>query len=208
MLKTNNERQLLERILPFETKEISNSSIIHVGSHGYWDADSWEESGIIIDKNETLDNAAISSLCLNSKLVFLNMCEGARTLQNGLSTVDAFQSAGAEAIIGALWEIDDSMAVHISTSFYKKILEGQRISQALRESILAFRGQMEEAKSLNPIQWSAYQTYGQNLKLLDHTDSPLKRIASVTLSVCTSFSLLFYYFGHRIKSLILDYNLA
>lgn len=207
-LETGNERQQLERLLPFTIEKMNQSSLIHVGSHGFWDARLWESSGIMIGENKVLDNAKVSSLCLKSKLVFLNICNGARISENDLSMVDAFQEAGAHAIVGALWEIDDRMAVSVSLSFYTKFLEGHRTSQALRESLLNFRNQWEGKNALNPIQWSAYQVYGQNLSLCDQSAVTLKKATSMVLSFCTSISLFFYYFGSKIKSLIEDYNLV
>ncbi len=206
-LKTDEERTRIERQVPLDAGSIEESNILHISSHGYIDSTKWEKCGILLGEYEVLTNEEITSYCLASNLVFLNICEGARSGNEHQSIVNAFHEAGANSIVGALWEVDDEMAVQISENFYYNLLKGKRMGESLRNSLLDYKNEIEEVGSLNPIQWSGYQLYGDNVRLVDGTSKAIKKISSIVLSICTSISLLFYHFGGKIRSKVLDYNL-
>ena len=111
-----------------------------------------------------LDSTAISRLPLHdTNLVVLSACA---TMRGDVSRVEgmpslsrAFLHAGAQAVVGMLWEIDDETTAHLMSSFHQRVRRGLPPSQALREAqIEMLRSKREEHKQ--PIAWAASELLG------------------------------------------------
>lgn len=94
-------------------------------------------------------------------LVFLNACQ---TGQGGLSLTGiggwaaGFLGAGAGAFLGPLWSIRDSKALAFAKAFYKKLLAGETLGEAVHKA----RSELRESFPGDP-SWLGYSLYGQPL---------------------------------------------
>ena len=93
-------------------------------------------------------------------IVFINACQTGRA-GAGLAAVGGFASAflapiserGAGAFIGALWSVDDSLALTFAEKFYDALKGGKTLVEATRAA-------REAAKSNQEFTWLAYSVYG------------------------------------------------
>ncbi|HEX7153500.1 MAG TPA: CHAT domain-containing protein [Thermoanaerobaculia bacterium] len=77
------------------------------------------------------------------------------------SLVDAFLTAGAGSVIGALWEIDDAITREMSIEIHRVLRSGETPAAALRAAQLSMIGSKTKASS--PSEWAALQLYGSGL---------------------------------------------
>ncbi len=77
------------------------------------------------------------------------------------SLVDAFLTAGAGSVIGALWEIDDGITRAMSVEIHRVLRRGETPAAALRAAQLLMIGSKTNARS--PSEWAGLQLYGSGL---------------------------------------------
>ena len=77
------------------------------------------------------------------------------------SLVDAFLTAGAGSVIGALWEIDDGITREMSVEIHRVLRSGETPAAALRAAQLLMIG--SETKARSPSEWAALQLYGSGV---------------------------------------------
>jgi len=71
----------------------------------------------------------------------------------------AFQKAGAENVIGALWEISDYSTPQLMDKLYAGIQHGLPPADALRQAKLALLHGTEKFQA--PFFWAPFQIYAQ-----------------------------------------------
>jgi CHAT domain-containing protein len=113
--------------------------VIHYAGHAYSDEEQGDLSGLLLEGNEVFFAQKVRRLLEGRPLVFLNACQsgavggakpGAYAQAEGLAS--AFIYGGAVACIGSLWPIYDVPAAAFATAFYKYVLEGNMIGEAMR----------------------------------------------------------------------------
>lgn len=77
------------------------------------------------------------------------------------SLVDAFLTAGAGSVIGALWEVEDGITREMSIEIHRALSSGKTPAEALRAAQLMMIGSKTKARS--PSEWAALQLYGSGL---------------------------------------------
>jgi len=204
-LKSEEEIKRIQKQVGKAKFTLGDCDILHISSHGIVDVENSENSGILMSNLSKTTSAEISEMCIDAELVFLNLCEGAKKSRDQRSIVDAFDQAGAETTIGALWEVDDHMAVQLSSLFYRELLRGQRSGEALRNGLLNYQKNCSLSSELHPIKWAGYQVYGENNEIVEEAYG-FNKFLSIVLSMMTSFSLICYYFGKMILSKIRPYS--
>jgi CHAT domain-containing protein len=119
-----------------------NSSIIHVGTHGYIDSRNPLLSSISIGQNfRVLDMSTIRS---TARLLVFAACLsglGKATLSTDvLGFSHVVLSSGCQAYIGTLWEVSDLASMMIMTLFYRYLKSNPNIStaEAIREAQVEF----------------------------------------------------------------------
>lgn len=120
------------------------SGLFFAGANKYWSNDSisleWgEEDGI-------LRAAEIAQLNLSGcSLVVLSACEtglGFSDTSEGVYGLQrAFKLAGADMVLMSLWEVDDQATAMLMTEFYKNLLAGKDVDNALELGKRAVRRQ-------------------------------------------------------------------
>lgn len=90
----------------------------------------------------------------NTKLVVLSACESAVgvSMQEDIGgLLKAFKNAGAEKIIASLWKVSDDATSKLMISFYKQLVSGTEIHEAL------IKAQQEVAKLYpDPYYWASF----------------------------------------------------
>jgi len=141
--------------------------VLHYAGHAFYDEKDPEQSGLILNAEETdlLTAQAISRQKTDLALVFINACESGTVLNwggpyhhsaiaDGLA--DAFLRAEAVNYIGTFWPVHDDASATFAVEFYKAIVEGASLGLALRQArqaILQNHGWAE-------IVWAGYTLYG------------------------------------------------
>ena len=138
--------------------------VIHVAGHGEYGA----EGGVVLSKGLVLGPNEVAAMRRVPELVFLNCChlaaeDPARTLRvadydrprfaAGLAR--ALIEKGVRCVIAAGWAVDDAPAERFATTFYEKLLGGQRFIDAVHA---AREAAWEADRRSNT--WAAYQCYG------------------------------------------------
>ncbi|MDW3652862.1 MAG: CHAT domain-containing tetratricopeptide repeat protein [Bacteroidia bacterium] len=154
--------------------QANGHKIIHIGTHAESDNLNPELSRLVFAKNMqgkelTDDNYLhayeIYSYNLNSHLALLTACEtGKPAYQAGegmISMAHAFNYAGSESILTALWKIDEKSSAEITELFYQEILAGTDKDLALRKAKLTY---IEKAsgRTLAPEYWAGLVIMGDS----------------------------------------------
>jgi CHAT domain-containing protein len=159
------------------SEDLADFDIIHFATHGIFDNERWWRSFLILEQNPGLEDDGFLSpleildLEFNAKLVVLSACQTAKgKLYEGegiLGISQAFLLAGAKSIIASLWNVNDESSVQIFKSFYRTLIRGESIAQALRLAKL----EMINSRFRHPFYWAGfilmengdnYKNHGQN----------------------------------------------
>lgn len=135
-------------------------------------SDLWE---ILLDEGDSLRAADLkASGCDLSKerpLVFMNACRSARmqlALSRSGGLPQAFLEAGAGAVVGTHWAIDDEPARAYAQAFYESFLiDGAAIGEAARQARLRLRQKLADHPS-----WLAYTVFAHPLAATADGDRP------------------------------------
>jgi CHAT domain-containing protein/tetratricopeptide (TPR) repeat protein len=138
-------------------------SHIHVASHGEFSADAPLESRLKLSKDAKNDGmlsvSEIYGLRLNASLVMLSACEtGLGSISSGDDVVGltrGFLYAGAQNVVGSLWEVDDDATAELSRLMYAGMKKGLPVGKALAEA----QEQLMRKKP-HPYFWAAFLDSG------------------------------------------------
>jgi CHAT domain-containing protein len=138
-------------------------SHIHVASHGEFSADAPLQSRLKLAKDGSNDGMLsvneIYGLKLNANLVMLSACEtGLGSVSTGDDVVGltrGFLYAGAQNVVGSLWEVDDDATAELSRLLYAGMKKGLSVARALAEA----QEQLLRKKP-HPYFWAAFQNTG------------------------------------------------
>ncbi|UCE26581.1 MAG: CHAT domain-containing protein, partial [Candidatus Coatesbacteria bacterium] len=131
----------------------------HFTGHGGFDSPDPNRSAILLEGGEELTpenlSGAVKNLGLAKPLVFLNACQVGRSAMSltGIGGwAEQFLDAGAAAFIGAYWSVYDQPAHDFCEAFYRRLLAGTPIGQAVQEA-------RAEIKPLGDPTWLAYTVF-------------------------------------------------
>ncbi|MBK7919901.1 MAG: CHAT domain-containing protein [Chloroflexi bacterium] len=145
-----------------QTDGLARFGFLHMATHAFADAFSGRLSGIALhDRDFWLDElAAMAPL---PPLVTLSACSGLRTMlyegdePMGLPT--ACLAAGAQRVVGALWPIADDSAPELMADFYRFLLAGMGVAEALA---WAQRTAVRQAQlKTGAVHWGGFLCIGQ-----------------------------------------------
>jgi tetratricopeptide (TPR) repeat protein len=138
-------------------------SHIHVASHGEFSSDAPLLSRLKLaadDKNDgMLSVSEVYGLRLNANLVMLSACEtGLGSISSGDDVVGltrGFLYAGAQNVVGSLWEVDDDATAELSRQMYAGMKKGLSVAKAL-----ATAQEQLIVKKPHPFFWAAFLDSG------------------------------------------------
>jgi pimeloyl-ACP methyl ester carboxylesterase len=147
-----------------------NFDVIHYAGHAFFDPFNRSRSGILCHGHQVLSGMDLVNLEKLPALVFFNACEAARirrveisdreksdpvakTLERNVGFAEAFLRAGVGNYVGTYWPVEDAAAEQFATVFYKGLVNGKSIGDALQDG----RKRVMELKSAD---WADYIHYG------------------------------------------------
>ncbi len=150
-------------------------NIIHIGTHAEYNNIRPEQSGLVFSKNTNersesnfLALREIYNCNMQSDLTLLTACEsGKHGYQDGegmISLAHAFNYAGSQRILTALWKIDEQSSSRITELFITNLKEGVATDEALRQAKLQY---LREARgrTVAPAYWAGLVIIGEPAKL-------------------------------------------
>lgn len=97
-----------------------------------------------------------------TKLVVLSACATAgndeKTLGEEKSLARMFISAGVSQVIGSRWRVDSDATTSLMETFYKRLIDGESVTRALREARKSVRSQKQYS---HPYFWAAFSVFGK-----------------------------------------------
>jgi CHAT domain-containing protein len=143
-------------------------AVVHLACHGTWEEEAPALSGLWLASAEgwtVLTAEEVDGLRLNAALVTLSACDsGLNTHRPGdelMGFARAFLHAGAEAVLVALWSVDDLASWQLMERFYRLLLGDESpvrrpaaaLALAQTELMRATAGQLVERVS-DRIEWA------------------------------------------------------
>ena len=142
---------------------------IHFVSHAVASRTSPLDSAIILSNPAGADDAyklyarEIIRHPIDAKLVTISACYGSGTRAyagEGLVGLSwAFLRAGAQRVIGALWEVSDESTPRLMDTLYQGLANGESPAAALRDAKLSLLH--SQTKFRLPYYWAPFQLYGR-----------------------------------------------
>ena len=137
--------------------------LIHFACHGSFDPEEHEQSAIYLEDGKRLLSRDIAGERRNfgrdKPFVFINACQTARadfSLVGIGSWADKFINSQASGFLGSSWEVNDELAYQFSQAFYRGLLEGQSIGEAVQKARLLIKNDYDST-------WLAYCVYADPL---------------------------------------------
>jgi class 3 adenylate cyclase/CHAT domain-containing protein len=155
-------------ITPDSTKEkMRNFDFVHFAGHADYNPrnagdSAWRLTSGSLKARDITKMAGTSAM---PALIFSNACQSARTEEWVLKVdfedeifglANSFLLAGVKHYVGTFWEISDEQSSRFALEFYKYLLSGMTIGEAMRRSRLKL---MEEYGE-ETIVWASYVLYG------------------------------------------------
>jgi hypothetical protein len=135
---------------------------LHFIGHGRYNPDKPDESVLVLG-GEALEPDDLSGRRLNfgrdQPLVFLNACEVGQvgySLTRLGGWAPAFLRAGASVFIGSMFRVTDTLAADFAEAFYKELVGGAPVSQAVRQARAAIKSDTDPS-------WLGYSLYAHPL---------------------------------------------
>jgi CHAT domain-containing protein len=154
-----------------ESEELKQYGIIHFATHGFWDSERPELSGIVLSRYDRQGNkldgflrlSDIYNLRMPKELVVLSACEtalGKDIRGEGLMALTrGFMYAGATRVIASLWKVEEGATLDLMKVFYGKLLrEKLTPAAALREAQIA---RWRKDPTSVPYDWAAFVLQGE-----------------------------------------------
>jgi CHAT domain-containing protein len=156
-------------------KNADGHKIIHIGTHAEYNNVHPEQSGLIFAKNTSVINDTnflslynIYNCKMHSALTVLTACESGRPgYQDGegmVSLAHAFNYAGSQSILTALWKIDEQSTATIMDGFYSNLLKGMPKDEALQQAKLSYLAQ-SGGRTLAPQYWAGLVLIGDTTSI-------------------------------------------
>lgn len=167
-------KQLLDAKLEHGFRHVGAAGAVHFAGHGEFDPNRPDSAMLFLNNGKPLDSLVFRSASYGGKeqpLLFLNACmvgTGGALLGNMGGFPGNCLRGGFGAVLGALWEVDDTVAAQIALEFWRRALpvdgaEGEPVGAILRDLRAKFSG---DAVNIVIPTYLAYVFYGHpRLKL-------------------------------------------
>jgi CHAT domain-containing protein len=175
MQRTVNEAKLLAEMLGGQcyleqeatiahlAEEAGGSPLIHVATHGHSRLDAPNFSYVLLADGQLNAIDAFSLDLSHCQLVTLSGCETGLSLSGGgdeqLGLGRAFLASGADSLVMSLWAVEDNATNELMHCFYRRLLQGDTKSQALRAAQCHLL-QSESFSYAHPYFWAAFRLVG------------------------------------------------
>jgi CHAT domain-containing protein len=138
------------------------ADVLHLATHGTWDASDALKNHLKLANNETLAQEEIFNLNLDeTSIVTLSACNTAladtQEIEYVASLAEAFWIAGSKTVIASLWSVEDTSTGILMTKFYERLKAGDGRAQALRTAQLHVKNNPQYS---HPYFWSGFLLFG------------------------------------------------
>ncbi|MBN2438034.1 MAG: CHAT domain-containing protein [Deltaproteobacteria bacterium] len=151
----------------FIKEKIRNFDFVHFAGHADYNQlnpgeSGWQLSSGMIKAHEITRMAGTAAM---PALIFSNACQSARTEEWAVKErfhdeifglANAFILAGVKHYVGTFWEILDEPGSHFALEFYKNVLSGKTVGEAMKLARLESINKYGE----ETIVWASYLLYG------------------------------------------------
>ncbi len=141
--------------------DLAGGDVIHVATHAWLDEQRPWNSSIALDDSLVLRAGEVATLDLQARLAVLACCAGAGgTVVSGegaLGLATGFLSAGATAVLGSLWPVDDRATSRFMADIYRALADGSTAAEALAAAQAATRRRPETS---HPFYWAGFVLIG------------------------------------------------
>ncbi len=144
---------------------LARASVLHLATHAVVHQGASERASLRLAGSEDaapVTLRSLGSLDLETDLIYLSCCEGAKTSRSGAGLTGfarAFLAAGARTVVASTIRVDDEASRELAMRFYDHWLQGLNKAAALRAAQLDLR----EARPAwrHPYYWSFYRIIGE-----------------------------------------------
>lgn len=143
--------------------------IVHLAIHGRADRVSGFSASLFFrSRYDTIDDGIfhayeLYSMKLKALMAVLSACESGLGKdyrgEGMISMASAFTSAGCENTLMSLWKVNDRASINLMDDFYKELLKGTPIDDALRAAKLSYLENADEITA-DPKIWAPLIAYG------------------------------------------------
>jgi hypothetical protein len=158
-------------VCDFLRHDAKSCDVLHFACHGEATQKAVLTSDLVLAGGQRPDLLSYNSVDANanfgepgapgSGLVFINACQTGREGE-GVAGVAGFAEAfirpnrgkGAQVFVGALWSVDDKLALNFASAFYDELIAGSTLAEAGKAARKACKG-------ANDFTWLAYSIYGE-----------------------------------------------
>lgn len=142
-----------------------NFDILHFSGHGFFDPENPQNSSLIFMDNPCYAYEIEENIINKAPLlIFSNACTSAQTIYGQQGLVQAFLSSGTSTYIGTIWPVNDQLAGMIGEEFYRYIIHGQAVGEALRLARLNAHSKF----GWTSLSWAAFIIYGDPASRIFH----------------------------------------
>ncbi|HKN81952.1 MAG TPA: CHAT domain-containing tetratricopeptide repeat protein, partial [Pyrinomonadaceae bacterium] len=195
----------------FLKTDLTQYSILHLVTHGYFDPKLPESSGLLLSNIDRdgkplqgfVGLKDIYELRAPVLLVVLSACQtalGDDVRGEGLLGVTrGFMYAGASSVVASLWQVDDEATAELMKLFYSNMLEhGMKPGEALRAAQNSIRQRPDRPDWHSPYFWAAFTIQGE----YDQIIKPQPRGMALRWKILIVFALLTvtaagFFYGRR-----------
>ena len=150
----------------FKAQALSAFRVIHLAVHAVPDPQYPYRAGLVLgadlQNDGLLQVREIIRLRLNADLVSLSACEtGVGTSQGeaGMASLEqAFLMAGARAVVGSLWRVEDQSTSSLMKQFYRHLAQHEDKATALAHAKLDL---LQRFGDLPPYYWAGFTLWGE-----------------------------------------------
>ncbi|WP_372398829.1 CHAT domain-containing protein [Azospirillum sp. HJ39] len=160
-----NSNATIEKVLT----EGPNTRILHIAAHGKFDSFAPLNSRLLLSDlagDGDLTVAKLHTAQIPTKLAVLSACvsaiRGDRTDQDLTSIADGFLAAGAQSVVGTLWQVNDSATSVLLEAFYLALRQGNTAAAALG---IAQKAMSQRTGYSHPYYWAGFTVIGADVRL-------------------------------------------
>ncbi|XP_046853314.1 tetratricopeptide repeat protein 28-like [Xenia sp. Carnegie-2017] len=144
---------------------ITTARVIHFACHGNSDGSALALAncgGNLSDSDVLMTKDDVEKLKINADLVVLSACNTARgsiKSEGVVGVARAFQLAGARSVVTALWAIPDEATKCFMKHFYRKLIDGKTVADAVRATQVFM---LDDKKFNDVVNWGSFVVLGAN----------------------------------------------
>ena len=146
--------------------------VVHLGCHGWFDADRPEQSGLMLAGGWLTVQRIITELRLDqTRLVTLGACRSGRAAlragEEQVGLTQAMMTAGARTVVASLWSVSDAATRALLEAFYASVAAGHPPAVALQNAARLVR---EHPNWSHPFYWAAFAASGLAIGQAAHAE--------------------------------------